>query len=48
MFATKAARTTLTATIAAMLMFIGFVTLPVVTATPTHDAVAHTNTKSVT
>lgn len=47
MLTTKVARkASLTATIAAMLMFIGFVTLPAVTAPPTHDALAlHTNTK---
>jgi hypothetical protein len=37
--------TGLTATIAAMVMFIGFVTMPLVTATPSHDRLAHTNTK---
>lgn len=46
MFTTMAGRaTSLTATIVALVMFLGYVTMPMVAATPDHDQLAHTNTK---
>lgn len=46
MLTAKARRTTrLTATVAAMLLVIGVVTMPAVTPTAPNDMVAHTNSK---